>query len=965
MAAVLAIIRDSMAEDYYGTTYDNLSEDQKNDEDFVYYVQYYYDNDFNDYYGQVVYDALSSDGKKSLADEYLMEYEVKPDYSAEDYAALSEEEKAAKLKEYKDSYYDDMFEEYMDSGESFTDASMTDERKDEVINDYYYKYYITYDSDSDAYYEIANYANVHYSDSLFITDITSDGALDAIYNRDKHIYTSIDVNDNASMTFLGYSQPAYKDFLIYPTTMSNKKTVTFDIDASNVKTHTLEGAGFLINSGIDSSGYIHGYILFYQFNTQTTGNVHLLKIKNGVTAEELHNSSSDRFADYTSYEYNSETDTYEEVTVHSPFVDIVDSQAFTFNSDSLKKKISLSVTPETINCFEKDYASNGTLGDANELFTAAVAYDSELEAYPLTSTGGYNGFGPIASYLSHSCEQLSAFTFSNLKMSYESSSVESLRSATYIDNAKKVYIVLTGGTETGTHDDLNTYNELLARLNKDEIFYLTTGGGYTVADSGGNGLNLAASTDKAADAAEYISKLKTGETIWSTTSLPTGSNLLPVAAFDVTDSSSGSQILSIDQKHIGDSSVTVKFGNINKSVALATGAEALTYAYKVYDPSGNELTLGGTDNNELTINSASDSGSYTFELTVSEGARTSVAATRTFTVANDVTAPEITVNSADNPYTSRSITIDIADGGSGVAAYAVGKATGEDEAVYGSEIVVSPAEAQKDAILSLGSGTYTLYVKAYDECGNERVWSLAVNVAQSSDSDPTPPPPQGTVFVDDKKQDAGEIKNTTVDGQTVKTFTVDSAKLSSILESAGNNTTVVIPVTGSDVAIAGLTGQMIKNMETKDATVEVTTDSATYTLPASEINIDAISKQLGESVTLSDIQVQIEIAQPSADTVKVVENAAAAGEFSIVVPAVNFSISCTYNNKTVDVSSFNAYVERTVAIPDGVDPSKNNDRNRCKCGWHNTPCANKDYCCRRQVLCRNQQPDKQYIYGYI
>jgi len=56
----------------------------------------------------------------------------------------------------------------------------------------------------------------------------------------------------------------------------------------------------------------------------------------------------------------------------------------------------------------------------------------------------------------------------------------------------------------------------------------------------------------------------------------------------------------------------------------------------------------------------------------------------------------------------------------------------------------------------------------------------------------------------------------------------------------------------------------------------------------------------------------------------VVENPAKIDDFTIIVPAAEFTINCTYNGETVSISSFNSYVERTVAIPDGVDPIKIN-----------------------------------------
>lgn len=115
---------------------------------------------------------------------------------------------------------------------------------------------------------------------------------------------------------------------------------------------------------------------------------------------------------------------------------------------------------------------------------------------------------------------------------------------------------------------------------------------------------------------------------------------------------------------------------------------------------------------------------------------------------------------------------------------------------------------------------------------------------------------------------------------------------------------------------------MIKKMEAKQAILEIKTDNACYTLPAQQINIDDVSAQLGTSVALKDIQVKVEISKPTAEVVKVVENSANKGNFSIVAPPVEFTVTCSYGGKTVTVSSFSNYVERTIAIPEGVDPSK-------------------------------------------
>jgi len=180
------------------------------------------------------------------------------------------------------------------------------------------------------------------------------------------------------------------------------------------------------------------------------------------------------------------------------------------------------------------------------------------------------------------------------------------------------------------------------------------------------------------------------------------------------------------------------------------------------------------------------------------------------------------------------------------------------------------------------------------------------------------------IYVNGKAESAGTAVTTTnTSGQTVTTITVDSQKLEQKLNQESSNSVITIQVvSGSDVVVGELNGQMVKNMENKEAVLEIKTGDATYTLPAQQINIDAISQQLGTQVALQDIKVQVEIAKAPAQEVKLVEDSAQSGKFIIVAPPVEFNIKCTYGGKDIEVSSFNAYVERTIAIPDGADPGK-------------------------------------------
>ncbi|QOX64793.1 S-layer homology domain-containing protein [Anoxybacterium hadale] len=159
--------------------------------------------------------------------------------------------------------------------------------------------------------------------------------------------------------------------------------------------------------------------------------------------------------------------------------------------------------------------------------------------------------------------------------------------------------------------------------------------------------------------------------------------------------------------------------------------------------------------------------------------------------------------------------------------------------------------------------------------------------------------------------------------ETLTTVTVDSDKLKSLLSAEKEGAKVTIPIKdGVNAGEGKLTGEMVKSMESKSATLVIQKGASSYTLPAAEINITEVSKKLGTNVSLEDITVSVRISEPTNTMAKVVESAEKGKGFTIVAPAVDFTITCTYGGKSVNTASFNSYVERTIAIPEGVDPSK-------------------------------------------
>lgn len=195
-----------------------------------------------------------------------------------------------------------------------------------------------------------------------------------------------------------------------------------------------------------------------------------------------------------------------------------------------------------------------------------------------------------------------------------------------------------------------------------------------------------------------------------------------------------------------------------------------------------------------------------------------------------------------------------------------------------------------------------------------------------STSEPTPKPTPTEdvkVLVNGKEEAIGKATSTQVGNQKVMTVTVDSKKLQEKLAAEGKKAVVTIPVNkDADIIIGELNAQMVKNMQNEQALVVIQTPTASYTLPASQINLDAISTEIGKDISLEDIKVQIEIAKPTNDMVKFVENVAQQGNFSLMVAPIEFTVKAVSTIKTVDITSFNAYVQRTITIPKDVEASK-------------------------------------------
>lgn len=293
-----------------------------------------------------------------------------------------------------------------------------------------------------------------------------------------------------------------------------------------------------------------------------------------------------------------------------------------------------------------------------------------------------------------------------------------------------------------------------------------------------------------------------------------------------------------------------------------------------------------------------------------------------------ITAPGIptaVTATAENGQATITFTAPESDGGSEITGYLVTATPGGLTVTgNGSPLTIS----------GLTNGTsYTFTVQAINKVGISELSAESNTVIPSAPSSvpsqptpsatPTPVANDASILINGKAETVGTATNGKRNDQALTTIALDQKKLEDKLAAEGKGAVISISATSkSDVLVGELNGQMVKNMQGNQAVLEIKTGNATITLPAGQINLDALSKQVGQSVALQDIKIQIEVSKPTADAVSALEAAAQKGSFSLISAPVTFTVRGIYGDKSIELSQFNTYVKRTIAIPEGMDPNK-------------------------------------------
>ncbi|GFN31344.1 NHL domain-containing protein [Paenibacillus xylaniclasticus] len=246
------------------------------------------------------------------------------------------------------------------------------------------------------------------------------------------------------------------------------------------------------------------------------------------------------------------------------------------------------------------------------------------------------------------------------------------------------------------------------------------------------------------------------------------------------------------------------------------------------------------------------------------------------------------------------------------------------EEVTGAEtIALTEAEATVAYVAVMAEDEAT--VKYYAVTVNR----TAAPKDDNNDTPQTPAQPQSPasnaieVYVNGKPERIGTATTTTVDDRKVSTVALDGKQLSDKLAAEGHGASVrMVSSTASDVVVARLTSNDLSKVREYDATLELKTGNASYTLPSQELDPSKLAASLGIDSDLTDMEIEIEIAESGVAKAKLAEDAAGKEGFSLVVPPIDFTVKIAAQGKTYEIKRFSAYVERTITLPEGINPSK-------------------------------------------
>ncbi|MCM1087256.1 MAG: right-handed parallel beta-helix repeat-containing protein [Muribaculaceae bacterium] len=283
----------------------------------------------------------------------------------------------------------------------------------------------------------------------------------------EHIYNPAGSTD---MTFVGYGDPAYVDFMYYNPQSNGEKVVNYDIDSTNVISHALAGTGFLVNAGVEA-GRLYGYLIFYYYGSSSTTpganptNLYIYKLdgvddeEGGIDVEQLHGGT---------WDLKSALGKLGTIELQSAY-----GSNF-FEKWDKEMSVQIKVSPKKIEIWQKPKDGTTDFSGEESRYLSVDVEDS-----------GYNGFGPLVAYTTsgHNCARASSFTYSNLHMYYTNPTqgnenmLQPLEMADYTQEGTQKYFLNLFGTSDKDYNnegvETGLYQEYLKLMQVEGVALIT------------------------------------------------------------------------------------------------------------------------------------------------------------------------------------------------------------------------------------------------------------------------------------------------------------------------------------------------------------------------------------------------------------------------------------------------------------------------------------------------------------
>lgn len=307
----------------------------------------------------------------------------------------------------------------------------------------------------------------------------------------------------STMRFYGYGSSAYKDFYLYANSQTTRKEIEFNV-TEGIAYDAFDGAGFLVNASVTGSysrsesnkQKLNGYLIFAQYNGSGKGSgIKVFQLTN-VNTYALQQGMLNSFTFDSIKTLNSPQTINSSSGTNLGTITLV-ANANTSYGDYKYRKLHIKVLPTYIQVWYSGGGSssaqsvNLTENNANRdnyLVKWSTANSSNITQVPITAAfdeGSFRGgFGPLASYRPHGCEQETQFTMSDISLDMDvvKSLTETIRNPEWKSDYDSYLINLN---EAKVEDFSNEYStsEIINRLIEDDVTYIGWCGSLSVTGS--------------------------------------------------------------------------------------------------------------------------------------------------------------------------------------------------------------------------------------------------------------------------------------------------------------------------------------------------------------------------------------------------------------------------------------------------------------------------------------------------